>query len=451
MSRFLLKNATIVTGDSCAKGDLGIDGESIAGIWYGEDYSFADAEEIDLGGKLLMAGMIDPHVHFREPGMTHKADIASESKSALEGGVTSFIDMPNTSPPTVTMEALEEKLSKAEASSYANYGFHLGATNSNAGLVQEYLDNGLGSKFAGIKVFMGSSTGNMLVDREEALKDFFRIKGKPVLVHSEDESIIRANLESARKKYGDVIPFCMHPLIRSREACVKSTAKALEMAIRFGTSLHLLHVSTAEEVEMLREAKAQNPSITAETSANYLWFSDDDYDRLEGKLKCNPAVKTKADREALRRGLFDGTIDILASDHAPHLLSEKDRRYPDCPSGVPSAGQTLSVAITLALEYGVPFQRIANACSERTAGIFGIEKRGFIRTGFFADLVVVDTDNKFEVKGNYKCRWSPYDGTMLKGSVEMVWLNGLPVVTGGILTTERERFQPRPLQFRPIG
>ena len=452
MSRYLLKNATIVTGSSCARGGLGIDGDRIAGIWYQDDCPFPEADVINLGGKLLMAGMIDPHVHFREPGLTWKACIESESRAALLGGVTSFIDMPNTSPPTVSKQALEEKLSIGASSSYSNYGFHLGATNGNAGAIKEYLDEGLGCKFAGIKVFMGSSTGNMLVDREEALKDFFQIKGKPILVHCEDEGMIRANLESAKQAFGNDIPFSYHPMIRSREACIKSTAKALEMAVKYGTALHVLHVSTAEEVEMIREAKTRNPYISSETSANYLWFCDKDYPRLQGLLKCNPSVKTRADREALRRGLADGTIDILASDHAPHLLSEKGRSYPDCPSGVPSAGQTLSVAITIAQEYGIPYQRIAGACSEKTAELFGVVDRGNLKAGCFADLVVIDPDKESEVCANYKCGWSPYDGTRLKGKVEMVWLNGLPVVTGGSnVCAGKGQFQPQPLQFRPIG
>ncbi|MBQ8060906.1 MAG: amidohydrolase family protein [Bacteroidales bacterium] len=452
MSRKLLTNALIVTGSSSFKGSLAIDGERISGVWPGEGLPFPGAEAIDLGGRILMAGMIDSHVHFREPGMTWKADIASESAAALEGGVTSFIDMPNTAPPTVSAEAIEDKLQRASSSSKANYGFHLGATNDNVPRIKEYLDTGLGERFGGIKVFMGSSTGNMLVDRDESLEEVFRIKGKPVLVHSEDEGLIKAGLESARQAFGDNIPFGCHPTIRSREACIRSTERALEKAVRLGTSLHILHVSTAEEVDMIREAKASNPHITAETSANYLWFSEEDYSRLLGKVKCNPAVKAASDREALRKALAEGIIDTLGSDHAPHLLSEKDRPYIQCPSGLPSVREQLPVLFTLAKECGIPPERIASACSERVAEIFKIEDRGRLAAGCYADLVVIDPDKEFTVKGEgYKCGWSPYEGTVLKGKVEMVWVNGRLAVNNSTLNIGTEQFQPQPLRFHPTA
>ena len=431
MPRYLLTNAVIVTGASSFEGSLGIDGERIAGIWPFTPADFTDAEVVDLGGRVLMAGGIDPHVHFREPGLTRKGDISSESLAALEGGVTSFIDMPNTIPPAVTLEAVEEKISRAESSSFANSGFHLGATNDNAGLIEEYLSAGLGTRFAGIKVFMGSSTGNMLVDRESALEAIFRTKGKTVLVHSEDEAVIRANFEAAVNKYGDAIPFGLHPSIRSREACIESTSRAIGLAARFGTALHILHVSTAEEVEMIRGAKSRGLGITAETSANYLWFCDEDYGRLAGRMKCNPSIKSRADREALRQALSDGTIDAVGSDHAPHLLSEKERPYTKCPSGIPSVRQSLPVLLTVAGECGIPLTRVASVFSERNAEIFGIKDRGFLKPGFFADLVVIDPDRENVVSDRYRCGWNPYEGTALKGSVEMVWLNGTLSVKDG--------------------
>ena len=453
MARILLTNAVIVTGASSNKGTLAIDGERIAGIWLrksGESddseaiRSFPDAEVIDLNGKVLMAGGIDAHVHFREPGMEHTADIESESKAALLGGVTSFIDMPNTAPPTTSLEAVRDKLGRAGARSWCNYGFHIGATNDNFAAINEYLVSGSGKDFGGVKVFMGSSTGNMLVDNDDTLRKMFGIKGKPVLIHSEDEGIIKANLAAAESAFGEDIPFRMHPEIRSRKACIRSTAKALAMAIEQGTRLHLLHVSTAEEVEMIRAAKIHNPEITAETSANYLWFCDEDYDSLKGKVKCNPAVKTVADREALRKGLADGVIDTLGSDHAPHLLSEKERPYLKCPSGIPSIQQSLSVAITAAKAFNegkdegedtlLTLSRIASAFSERPAEIMGIRDRGFLKVGYFADLVVVDVDREYSVKDvAYKCGWSPYDGATLTAPVEMVFLNGSPVVSSSRL------------------
>ena len=430
MSRYFLKNALILTGDSLAEGSLGIDGERIAGIWHDEG-SFHGAEEIDLNGRILMAGGIDAHVHFRDPGLTWKADIGSESYAAILGGITTFIDMPNTFPPTTTPDALEAKLEKASKDSKANYGFHFGATNSNAQRIKELIKSGLGGDFAGIKVFMGSSTGNMLVDEADTLEELFQIKGKTILVHCEDEGIIKANLKKAKELYGDNIPFAAHPEIRSREACVKSTRKALDLAIKYGTHLHILHVSTKEEVQMIREARALNSNITAETSVNYLWFCDEDYEKMEGKLKCNPAIKTAADRQALIEALKDGTIDTIGSDHAPHLLEEKAKPYLECPSGLPTVQQSLPVALTLALQQGIPLTRIASAFSEKPAKIFRIVDRGRLREGYYADLVVVDPTKEFIVRNPaYKCGWTPYEGCSLKGSVDMVWINGSLVGAG---------------------
>ena len=452
MSRFILTNATIVTGGSVFPGSLCIDGSRISAVRKEGIPVFPDAEVIDLGGKVLMAGGIDAHVHFREPGLTWKADIASESGAAILGGITSFADMPNTLPPTTTVEALDWKLARAASVSMANYGFHIGATNTNINLIREYLEAGFGSRFGGIKVFMGSSTGNMLVDREATLEDIFSIKGKAILVHCEDEDTIKANLEAAKNGYGSDITFALHPTIRSREACMKATGKALDMAVKHGTRLHILHVSTAEEVEMIREAKRDNPNITAETSANYLWFSDEDYARLGGRLKCNPAIKTDGDRRALLEGFSDGTIDTIGSDHAPHLLSEKERAYPDCPSGIPSIRHSLQVVLSLALKNGIPLTRVASAFSENIARILGIEGRGSIREGASADLVVLDLDQEYVADGkDYKCGWTPYEGSRLLGKVDMVWLNGIPVVSGSRIRVGKGQFQPQPLQFRSIG
>ena len=447
----LLKNAVIVTGVSAARGTLGIDGEIISGIWE-EVPDIPGAEVIDLEGRILMAGGIDAHVHFREPGMTWKADIGSESAAAVLGGITSFIDMPNNSPAATTMEAIEWKLNRAKETSAANYGFHIGATNSNAAMIREYIESGKGERLGGIKVFMGSSTGNMLVDRAEALENLFKIKGKTILIHSEDEAIIKRNLADAKTRYGSDIPFEAHPLIRSREACVKSTAKALELAIKHGTRLHILHVSTKEEVEMIREAKRSNPGITAETSANYLWFSDKDYSLMAGKLKCNPAVKSDADREALIEALKDGTIDTIGSDHAPHLNEEKDRPYLDCPSGLPTIQQSLPAVLTIASKAGIPLSRIASAFSEKAAEIFGIQERGFLRPGYKADIVAINPTQEFVVeRPAYKCGWSPYEGCHFNGAIENVWINGSLVVSGCKPYIGTIQSRPQPLRFQPIG
>ena len=452
--RILLLNATIVTGSSSFKGHLGIEGDRIAGIWRGKEKpAFPGAAMINLRGKILMAGGIDAHVHFREPGMTAKADIASESAAALLGGITSFMDMPNTKPPTVNLATLEDKLRRAESTSAINYGFHLGATNDNAGQIGRYLALGLGGRFAGIKVFMGSSTGNMLVDGRDALETLFKLKGKTILVHCEEEKTIRDNLQRARELYGDGIPFSMHPLIRSRKACIESTRKALDMAIEFGTHLHILHVSTEEEVRMIRKAKKSNPNITAETSVNYLWFCDKDYERLGGRLKCNPAVKGEADRKALRKALADGVIDTIGSDHAPHLLQEKSAPYLQCPSGLPTIQYSLPVAISLALREGIiPLSRIASAFSEMPARIFGIKDRGFLEKGCFADLVVIDPKKTWTAgPPASKCGWSPYEGETLGCSVEKVWVNGFLAVDDGRMCIGKGLYRPRQLQFLSIG
>lgn len=447
MSRTLLVNAVIATSACEGMGALAIDGKRIAGIWFREETdtddskalaAFPDADVIDLGGKVLMAGGIDAHVHFRDPGLTHKADIESESRAALLGGITSFIDMPNTSPATTDRETLKAKLKNASAKSWANYGFNIGATNGNYEEIKGHLAGDFRHSIGGVKVFMGSSTGNMLVDRQETLDKLFSIGSKPVLIHSEDEGIIKANLAAARERFGEEVPFTEHPAIRSRKACIMSTIKALEMAVKHGTHLHVCHVTTAEEVEMIRAAKIHNPGISAETSANYLWFSDEDYARLGSRIKCNPAVKSTKDRAALRKGLEEGLIDTIGSDHAPHLLSEKDMPYLSCPSGVPSIQQSLPVAFTL----GMPLTRIASAYSERVAEIFGISDRGVLKPGAFADLVVVDPEEEFTVKEvACKCGWSPYEGETLKGAVKMVWINGVLTVKDGAFIAERSAME----------
>ncbi|MCD8313731.1 MAG: dihydroorotase [Bacteroidales bacterium] len=386
-----------------------------------------DARVIDLTGKLLFAGGIDAHVHFREPGLTWKADMESESRAALLGGVTTFFDMPNTVPQTESMQAVEDKAALAAGRARANYGFHLGATNDNLAELVRAVEQDR-DKFPGIKVFLGSSTGNMKVEDEELLDKIFSIRGKTISVHAENDEIIRQNLERFRAEYGDEIPVSMHPLIRSREACIDSTRKVLRLALRHDTALHILHVSTAEEVEMIAEARRLNPRITAETGANYLWFCDEDYARLGAKIKCNPAIKSASDRARLIEALRSGEIDTIGSDHAPHLASEKDKEYyKDMPSGIPSIQQTLPVLLTLARREHIPLERIASVFSERPAEIFGARDRGRIEAGCFADLVIVDPEAEWIVTKNglqSKCGWTPYEGEKLKGRVAEVILNG---------------------------
>lgn len=438
----LLEGATIVTSEKEAQGSILIDEGKISDVLYAEaeDYGFrifkaksSGAEVHDCSGLHIMAGGIDAHVHFREPGLTHKADMQTESLAAMYGGVTTVMDMPNTSPATVTAEALKGKLETAAEKSHIKTAFHIGATNENADQICRMIKDGdqqtgiTPEDIAGVKVFMGSSTGNMLVDSGNALEKLFEIKEKPVLVHCEDEAIIRANLNSAIEKYGEDIPFREHENIRSRMACIKSSIKALELAIKHGTRLVLCHISTKEELEMVRAAKLNNPAIVAETSCNYLWFTDKDYDRLGSRVKCNPSVKTAQDRDALRDGLANGTIDTIGSDHAPHLLSEKDGKYTKAPSGLPTIQQSLPVLLSIAHDWEIPLTRIASVFSEKASEIYGLN-RGRIQKGYEADLVIFDYDKTFVVKSEdqkSKCGWTPYEGETLRGEIKAVYINGI--------------------------
>ena len=442
----LLKNATLITAEKVGKGSIVINDERIVNVWWedSEDYSFRvdmhqqkNPESLvsDLTGKHIIAGGIDAHVHFREPGLTHKADIATESRAAAAGGVTTVFDMPNTKPATTEASLLAEKLMLAKKKSVINMGFHIGATNENAAMITELVKNGdkatglTPADIAGVKVFMGSSTGNMLVDENSTLSKLFSIHEKPVLVHCEDEDTIRRNMNNAIEKYGENIPFSEHENIRSRSACIKSSIKALELAIKHNTKLTLCHISTKEEVEMVRAAKLSNPSITAETSCNYLWFCNEDYDRLGSRAKCNPSIKNASDRAALRDALKNGQIDTIGSDHAPHLLSEKDAPYCNAPSGLPSIQQTLPILLTVAIQEDIPLERIASVFSEKAAEIYELE-RGKIKEGWFADLVIFDLEKEFTVKNEDqfgKCGWTPYNGVTLKGCIEEVIINGKQV------------------------
>ena len=440
MNTYLLHKATIVTAEKEAVGSVIISDGKIIDVIYAEDETFdykifkatqlhKDIERIELEGKHLIAGGIDAHVHFRDPGLTHKADMDTESHAAVAGGVTTAFDMPNTVPATVSEEAFVEKLALAKEKSCMNLGFHFGATNNNIEQIEAILEGKTSlspDDVKGIKVFMGSSTGNMLVDESQTLDRLFSIKGKPVLVHCEDEDTIKANLQTALEKYGEEIPFTEHENIRSRRACIKSSIKALEKAIRFETQLVLCHISTKEEIEMARAAKTNNPAIVAETSCNYLWFSNEDYERMGSRLKCNPSVKSPQDREALRKALAEGIIDTIGSDHAPHLLSEKEGTYTKVPSGLPSIQQSLPVLVTIARQDEIPLTRIAAVFSENASDIYGLNT-GKIKVGYSADLVIFDKDKEFTVRNEdqlSKCGWSPYDGVTLNGFIESVFIGG---------------------------
>ena len=450
MKETLLHKATIVTSQQEAVGSILIvdgkieqviysDNEKFEYLIYNIKKNYTELEVVELEGRWIMAGGIDAHVHFREPGLTHKADMETESMAAVAGGVTSVIDMPNTSPVTTSAEALNEKLQLTNGRVAANIGFNIGATNENHQEICDMLDGKSEVKtenIGGVKVFMGSSTGNMLVDSGNALTSFFDIKDRPVLVHCEDEGTIKANMEKAKEKYGEEVPFTEHENIRSRFACIKSSIKALELAISRGTKLVLCHISTKEELEMVRAAKLNNPDIIAETSCTYLWFCNEDYARLGSKVKCNPSVKTANDREALIKGLADGVIDTIGSDHAPHLLSEKDTTYFKAPSGLPTIQQSLPALLTIAAKNEIPLTTVAKIFSEKAGELYGL-KRGKIEEGYAADLVVFDLNKEFTVQAEdiySKCGWSPYEGETLKGYIEMVLVNGVTALKDGKIT-----------------
>ena len=450
MKSILLHKATIVTSEKEAVGSILIVDGKIEQVIYSDDEKFeyliynikknhTDLETVELEGKWVMAGGIDAHVHFREPGLTHKADMETESMAAVAGGVTSVVDMPNTSPVTTSAEALAQKLELTKGRVAANIGFNIGATNENHQEICGMLEGKSQvskENIGGVKVFMGSSTGNMLVDSGNALTNFFDIKDRPVLVHCEDEGTIKANMEKAKEKYGEEVPFTEHENIRSRFACIKSSIKALELAMSRGTRLVLCHISTKEELEMVRAAKLNNPEIVAETSCTYLWFCNEDYTRLGSKVKCNPSVKTSGDREALIQGLADGVIDTIGSDHAPHMLSEKAATYFKAPSGLPTIQQSLPALLTIAVNNEIPLTQITKAFSEKAGEMYGL-KRGKIAEGYAADLVVFDLNKEFTVKAENlysKCGWSPYEGETLKGYIEMVLVNGETAMENGKLT-----------------
>jgi len=426
-SAFLLKNATIVNEGTSQKGDLLIRDNKIAGIHPGEapESVAASAEKvIDLEGMLLLPGVIDDQVHFREPGLTHKADIHTESRAAVAGGITSFMEMPNTNPQTTSQKQLEEKHRLAQEKSLANYSFYLGATNDNL----DELKACDPSTVCGIKVFMGSSTGNMLVDSKDALEAIFREVKLPIAVHCEDEATIQANLAAAKAVYGDDIPMFMHALIRSHEACETSSRLAVDLAVRHDARLHLLHLSTANEIRLLNNDRPlADKRITAEACVHHLWFHIDDYAEKGALIKWNPSVKYASDRKALIEAARDGYIDVLATDHAPHTLEEKQAPYTQCPSGAPMVQHALPAMLTLADKYEMGVERIVELMSHNPAICFGVKNRGFIREGYAADLVVVDPKGKTTPgKDNilYKCGWSPLADYALKTAVKYTFVNG---------------------------
>ena len=432
---FIIINALIVNEGQVFRGSVRVAGDKIEKIERHESEVTNHVEDgysiIDAGGKFLLPGIIDCHVHFREPGLTHKADIATESRSAIAGGVTSFMEMPNTIPPATTLALLEDKYRLASEKSLANYSFFLGASNTN---IDEII-HADPQKVCGVKVFFGASTGNMLVDKLSVLEDIFRFSPLPVAAHCEDESIIRANSEEIREKYGDDIPMEMHPLIRNAEACYLSSELAVNLAKKYGTRLHIAHISTRKEISLLENnLPLAQKRITAEACTHYLWFCDEDYARLGTKIKVNPAIKSKDDRAALLQGLLDGHLDIISTDHAPHLQAEKAQSYFKSPSGAPVVQHSLPAMLEICQENNIKIEFLVDKMCHAPATCYNVEQRGFIREGYYADLVLVDMNDEWTVASSNiisKCGWSPWEGHSFKSKVTHTFVNGNLVFENG--------------------
>ena len=430
----IIRNATIVNEGEKFIGSVVIEDEMIQEVLKGDDATQSYDTEIDATGLYLFPGVIDDHVHFREPGMTHKADIASESRTAAAGGVTSYMEMPNTNPPTTTFDRLEEKFQIAAQNSRVNYSFYFGATNDNVESIQ-LLDR---RRVPGVKVFMGSSTGDMLVDREESLYRIFSTSPLLLMAHCESTSIIEANIRAFKKKYKgqNDFPVRYHSRIRSVEACYESSALAVQMAKDTGARLHIAHVSTAKELELFERKPIEEKKITAEAVIAHLMFSTEDYDTLGTRIKCNPAVKTPEDRAALREALTNGLIDVVATDHAPHLESEKLGGALRAVSGMPMIQFSLVSMLELSENGVLPIERIPDLMAHNPAKLFHIEKRGFIRPGYYADLTLVDPDANWQVReGRYytKCGWTPMDERFFKWRVRRTIINGITAYSDGIV------------------
>jgi dihydroorotase len=431
----LIKNAVIVNENRTFKGDVLIENEIIKEV--SSDIKAAEGTEIiDANGSYLIPGMIDDQVHFREPGLTHKANIETESRAAIAGGITTFIEMPNTVPQAVTQELLEDKFEIAAKTSYANYSFMFGGTNDN---LEELLKTDP-QKVAGIKLFLGSSTGNMLVDNEDVLEKIFSSTKMLISVHCEDEATIRKNTEKFTSEFGDDIPIKYHPIIRSEEACYLSSSKAIELAKKTGARLHIFHLSTEKETHLFRnDIPLEKKQITAEVCIHHLWFSDKDYAEKGTHIKWNPAVKTEKDKQGLWEALLDDRIDVIATDHAPHTLEEKNNNYIKAPSGGPLVQHAIIALFEKVKQGVISIEKAVEKTSHNPAKLFQIKKSGFIKKGFFADLVLVDVNKPQTVsKKNilYKCGWSPFEGTKFSSTITHTFVNGKLIYNNGVFNDE---------------
>jgi dihydroorotase len=436
MKKFLIKGGTIINEQKRFVGDILISNGRIERI----DSSIqvqGQVTEINAEGKYVIPGMIDDQVHFREPGLTHKGNIASESRAAVAGGITSFMEMPNTVPNALTQELLEDKYQIAAKSSPANYSFFMGASNDNAEEVLRTNPNNV----CGVKIFMGSSTGNMLVDREATLERLFSTVPMLIATHCEDEATVRKNLALHLEKYGEHIPISAHPIIRSEEACYLSSSFAVGLAKKHNTRLHILHISTAKELELFRnDIPLEEKRITAEACIHHLWFSDKDYIEKGNFIKWNPAVKTAEDRAAIWQAVRDGRIDVLATDHAPHTIEEKNQSYSKAPSGGPLVQHAVQALFEKSIQGEITLEDLVQKAAHNVARLFRIEERGYLREGYFADLVIVDPNKPYTVNKNnllYHCGWSPFEGTTFQHTIESTFVNGNLVWNDGLLQVEQ--------------
>ena len=422
MLRTLIRNAQLINKGQIFRADVFIQDGLIAKI--GENLNVSVDKEVDAKGKYLIPGIIDDQVHFREPGLTHKADIYTESRAAVAGGITSFMEMPNTKPQALTQELLEQKYQRAKQVSLANYSFFMGASNDNLDEVLKTDPRTVGA----IKIFMGSSTGNMLVDDKNVLQEIFQKSNMLIAVHCEDEATIQSNTAHYQSIYGENIPIELHPKIRSDEACYKSSSMAIELAKKHNTRLHVFHLSTAKEMELFRnDIPLEEKRITAEVCIHHLWFDDSNYSEKGTHIKWNPAVKSSADREAVFQALLDNKIDVIATDHAPHTLEEKNNTYLKAPSGGPLVQHALVAMLEFYHQGKISLEQIVEKMCHAPAICFQVDNRGFLEEGYAADLVLFDLDDPWEVKKEnifYKCGWSPFEGTTFSSKVTHTWVNG---------------------------
>ena len=441
MKKTLIKNARVVNEGEIKKRDVLIDGDIILKISKSINVNATDVNIIEADNNYLIPGLIDDQVHFREPGLTHKATIETESKAAVAGGITSFIEMPNTVPQSTTIAKLEEKFLIAKNTSWANYSFMFGGTNDNLNEILKVDPKNV----AGLKLFLGSSTGNMLVDNPDVLEEIFKKTDLLISVHCEDEKTIKDNLEIYLDKYGDDIPIEMHPKIRNEEACYISSSKAIELAKKTGARLHVFHLSTKKETNLFSNDKPLlEKKITAEVCVHHLWFSEEDYKTKGTHIKWNPAVKSKKDRDGLWEALLDDRIDVIATDHAPHTIEEKRNKYTQAPSGGPLVQHALVALLEMYHKGKISLEKIVEKACHNPAILFQIKERGYIREGYKADLVLVDLKNPWTVhKENilYKCQWSPFEGTTFKSKVTHTFVNG-------ILTYENFKFPNKSIPQR---